>query len=124
VKVKNCFRKCRLQAIAIDENGIESHSEYVEVTILNPPETNLVWLDGESWNEFEPGKPFRVRDLILVGRAESELMSGAPVKKIEISALQAATMASERITHLFFGPSCFMRRRICHHVAHRHPRKH
>jgi len=86
VKVKNCFRKCRLQAIAIDENGIESHSEYVEVTILNPPETNLVWFDGESWNEFEPGKPFRVRELILVGRAESELMYGAPVKKIEMFA--------------------------------------
>ncbi len=84
VKVKNCLRKCRLQAIAIDENGIESHSESVEVTILNPPEIDLVWFDGESWNDFEAGKPYRVREFILVGRAENEITYGAPVKKIEI----------------------------------------
>ncbi|HEX6649854.1 MAG TPA: hypothetical protein VF075_09950, partial [Pyrinomonadaceae bacterium] len=84
VKVKNCWRKCRLQAIAIDENGIESHSEDVEVTILNPPEANVHWWDGESWNDFETGKPYKIDEFILAGTAEHEITYGAPVKKIEI----------------------------------------
>ena len=86
VKLKNCSRPCRLQAIAIDQNDVETRSEFVEVTILSPPTTSLYWSDGESMSEFDTSKPMKVSELILIGVGEPEEYFGAEVKKVEIFA--------------------------------------
>lgn len=82
-KLKNCRRPCRLQAIAIDQNGVETRSEFVEFTILNPPATRLFWSDGESLRDFDTSKPMKVSELMLVGAGEREEFFGADVKKVE-----------------------------------------
>jgi len=85
-KLKQCYRPCRLQAIAIDQNGVETRSEFVEFTILNPPATTLYWSDGESPHDFDTSKPMTVSELILVGAGERQEFYGAEVKKVEIFA--------------------------------------
>jgi hypothetical protein len=85
VKVKSCARKCRLQAIAIDDKGIETRSEYVEFTISMAPTTNLSWFDGEYLQDFEPGKALKVNEVRLVGSADyEERMFAADIAKIDI----------------------------------------
>ena len=86
IKLKNCVRPCRLQAIAIDQNNVETRSEVVEFTILNPPATTLSWLDGESLRDFDTSKPMKVSELVLVGAGERKEFYGANVKKVEIFA--------------------------------------
>jgi hypothetical protein len=85
-KLKNCHRPCRLQAIVVDQKGVETRSEVVEFTILNPPATTIAWMEGESAYEFDTGQPMKVSQLVLVGWGEPEQFYGAEVKKVEIFA--------------------------------------
>lgn len=86
VKVKNCGRKCRLQAIATDDRGVETRSEPVEFIIMNPPKPSVSWFDGQYSNGFEPGQTFKVSQLVLMYTAEYEHMGGAEVTKLELLA--------------------------------------
>lgn len=86
VKVKNCARKCRLQAIAIDEHGVETRSEPVEFTIVEPPQPGVSWFDGEYARNFEPGQTYKVTQLILMYWAVYEPMSEGEVTKLEVLA--------------------------------------
>lgn len=65
VKMKNCMHKCSVQAMAVDDKGIKSLSERVEFTIASNPIVTLYWHDGEELQDFEPGKPMKVNELIL-----------------------------------------------------------
>jgi uncharacterized protein DUF11 len=85
VNVKSCPRKCRLQATAVDDQGIETRSEYVEFRITSAPTTGLAWFDGEYLRDFEPGKVVKANELILVGSADYEnQIYAAEVAKVEI----------------------------------------
>ena len=64
-KVEHCAHECRLQAIVIDEKGIETHSDYVELTMTETPETTLGWFDGEYIQPLANNQTFKVTDLIL-----------------------------------------------------------
>ena len=82
VKVNNCVRNCWLQAIGTDEHGVESYSERVELTMIDPPKPLLRWFDGEHTQEFEPGKTFKVNQLILL--AVTDGWSQVEVTKFEV----------------------------------------
>lgn len=86
VKLKSCVRKCRLQAIAIDDNGVESRSEPMEFTIASVPETKMYWHDGEYLREFEPGKPLKVNNEVKLhaGAAHEDTFSEATIVKTQI----------------------------------------
>lgn len=85
VKLKFCYRRCRLQAIAVDENGIETRSQYVEFTMMRPPEAHLRWFDGEYSREFEAGKSMKLSELVLVPSADhQEVGHDAKISKLEI----------------------------------------
>lgn len=86
VKLKYCNRKCRLQAIAIDEDGVETRSEFLEFTMMEPPKTWLSWFDGEFVRDFDTAKPFKVSELILAAAADHEFSNDARIIKIEIFA--------------------------------------
>jgi hypothetical protein len=85
VKLKFCYRRCRLQAIAVDENGIETRSQYVEFTMMRPPEAQLRWFDGEYSREFEAGKSMKFSELVLLPSADHrEVGHDAKISKLEI----------------------------------------
>ncbi|HTG94988.1 MAG TPA: hypothetical protein VL866_20490 [Pyrinomonadaceae bacterium] len=87
VKLNFCYRRCRLQAIAIDENGVETRSDYVEFTMMKPPSAALRWFDGEYSRELEAGKPFKVSELILLACADHpDVGNDAKISKLEIFA--------------------------------------
>ena len=86
VKVKNCSRKCRLQAIVIDEREVETRSEPVEFIITDPPKPSVSWYDGEYSRGFEPGQTFKANELVLMYVAEYEHTFGAEITKIEVQA--------------------------------------
>jgi Domain of unknown function DUF11/Bacterial Ig domain len=88
VKVRTWGRKCRVQAIAIDERGIETRSEPVEFIIVDPPKPSVSWFDGEYLQRFEPEQTFKVSHITLVYSAEYEYEYnfGAPVTKLEVLA--------------------------------------
>ncbi len=88
VKVKNCGRKCRVQAIAIDERDIETRSEPVDFIIVDPPKPDVRWFDGEYLKPFEPKQTFKVSQLTLAYSAgyEDESMFGARITKLELLA--------------------------------------
>jgi hypothetical protein len=85
VKLKFCYRRCRLQAIVVDENGIETRSQYVEFTMMRPPEAHLRWFDGEYSREFEAGKSMKFSELVLLPSAEHrEVGYDVKISKLEI----------------------------------------
>jgi hypothetical protein len=86
VKMKSCMRKCRLQAIATDDKGIESRSEYVEFTVASNPMAKLYWYDGEYLQEFEPGKPLKVSNELTLHASgvHEESFNEADIVKTEI----------------------------------------
>ena len=85
VKLKFCSRRCRLQAIAVDENGIETRSPYVEFTMMTPPEARLRWFDGEYSREFEAGKSMKLSELVLLPSADhSHVGHDAKISKLEV----------------------------------------
>jgi hypothetical protein len=85
VKMKSCLRKCPLRAIAIDEKGVETRSEPIEFILASAPTTSLGWFDGESYQQFEPGKIVKAGALILVPSAEyEEDVYAAKLAKIDI----------------------------------------
>jgi len=85
VKLKFCYRRCRLQAIAVDEKGIETRSQYVEFTMMRPPEARLRWFDGEYSREFEAGKSMKFSELLLLPSADhGEVGHDATISKLEI----------------------------------------
>lgn len=86
VKVNNCNRKCRLQAIVIDERNVETRSELVEFPIMDPPKPSVGWFDGQYLNHFEPEPTFKVSQLVLMYSAEYEMRFGAHVTKLEVLA--------------------------------------
>ena len=85
VKLKFCYRRCRLQAIAVDENGIETRSQTVEFTMMTPPEAYLRWFDGEYSRAFEAGKSMKFSELVLLPSADHrEVGQDAKISKLEI----------------------------------------
>lgn len=85
VKLKFCYRRCRIQAIAVDENGIETRSQYVEFTMMRSPEAHLRWFDGEYSREFEAGKSMKFSELVLLPSADHrEVGHDAKILKLEI----------------------------------------
>lgn len=86
VKMKYCTRRCELQAFVIDENGVETRSEELVFTMMEAPKADLRWFDGEYSREFQPGKTFRVNQLILFPRARHELALGGKIAKLEVFA--------------------------------------
>jgi hypothetical protein len=105
-KVKGCFRRCRLQAIAVDENGIETRSEYVEFTMMKSPTATLRWFDGEYSREFESGKSFKVGELILLASADHrDVGHDAKISKLEIFA-NGSRVCIEDSPVLGFGGEC------------------
>jgi hypothetical protein len=86
VKLKYCTRRCELQAIVIDENGVETRSDELVVTMMEPPHADLIWFDGKYGREFEPGKPFRVSQLILFPRARHKIGLEGKIAKLEVFA--------------------------------------
>ena len=70
----------------IDENGVETHSDPLVFTMMEAPKAYLNWVDGEYSREFQPGKPFRVNQLILFPRARHELALGGKIAKLEVFA--------------------------------------
>jgi hypothetical protein len=86
VKVKNCLRKCTLQAIVIDEKDVETRSEPVEYTIVDPPYPSVSWYDGEYIHSFEAGQTYKVSQLILMSSAIYQPMFEGRVTKLEVLA--------------------------------------
>lgn len=100
VKLKFCYRRCRLQAIAIDENGIETRSQYVEFTMMRLPEAQLRWFDGEYSREFEAGKSMKFSELVLLPSADhQEVGHDAKISKLEIfvNGLRLCTVDSPQL---------------------------
>ena len=84
VKLKECWRKCELQAAAIDEKDVVTRSEPMEFIFASAPTTTLAWHDGESYQQFEPGKAVKATALSLVSSAEYENdVYAAKIAKIE-----------------------------------------
>jgi len=69
VAVNNCSHDCRLQAIAIDEKGIETRSDYLDLTVVETPEVTLAWFDDEYSHLFENQQTLKATDLELVSFA-------------------------------------------------------
>ena len=87
VKLKSCYRRCQLQAIAVDEKGIETRSKQVEFTMMRPPKARLRYYDGEYSRDFEAGKSMKVSELLLLPSAEHmEVGHDAKISKLEIFA--------------------------------------
>ena len=86
VKVKNCIRKCRQQAIVIDEKDVETRSEPVEYKVVDPPMPSVSWFDGEYIRPFEPGQTFKVSQLVLMYSAVYVPMFEGHVTKLEVLA--------------------------------------
>lgn len=86
VKVKSCLRKCRFQAIAVDDKGIESRSGYVEFTIRSTPAVTLYWFDGEYIHEIEAGKPLKVSNEVILHASgvHGDTFNEADIVKTEI----------------------------------------
>ncbi|HEU4507715.1 MAG TPA: hypothetical protein VFR78_05720 [Pyrinomonadaceae bacterium] len=84
VKMKYCTRRCELQAFVIDENGVETRSEELVFTMMEAPKAYLNWSDGEYSREFEPGKLFRVNQLVLFPRARHQLALDGKIAKLEV----------------------------------------
>ena len=105
VKLKYCVRHCQLQAVVIDENGIETRSNKLEFTMMAPPQADLRWFDGEYSREFEPGKPFKVNQLILLPRADNKIGHDAKITKLEIFA-NGERICTEDSPTLGFGEEC------------------
>jgi len=86
-KVEHCAHDCRLQAIVIDEKGIETRSDYVEFTMAETPEATLRWFDGEYIQSFESNHTYKVTDLELVpSGTHKTTMSDAKITKSQVFA--------------------------------------
>lgn len=83
-KLHYCGRRCEVQAFAFDADGIETRSEAVEFTLMNPPEVTVRWFDGEYIQDFELQREFKLNELVLVGEDvyKSE-ETKAPLSKME-----------------------------------------
>jgi hypothetical protein len=87
VKLRSCLRKCSLQAIALDDKGVQSLSERVDFTIASNPIAKIYWHDGEELQDFEPGKALRVSELTLHASGthdEAYSYNAAEIVKTEI----------------------------------------
>jgi hypothetical protein len=86
-KVEHCAHDCRLQAIVIDEKNIETHSDYVDFTMTETPETTLGWFDGEYIQPLGNNQTFKVTDLILApSGSHRATTSNAKIIKREVFA--------------------------------------
>ena len=83
LELKRCYRRCPLYAVAIDENGVETRSDYLELIIASTPVTKLAWSDGQYVREFEAGKPLKVDAVTLMSSAHYEIQYEAPLRKVE-----------------------------------------
>ena len=106
VKLKYCARRCQLEAMVIDENGVETRSTKLEFIMMEPPRANLRWFDGRYSREFEPGKPFKDRVLILLPQAHHEIDHGAKIAKLEVLVNGERICTQDSPTH-GFGGQCF-----------------
>ena len=84
VKLRACPRKCRLQAVAIDEKDVETRSEFVEFTLASPPvETKVMWYDAEYIRELENDKTLKVNEVMLMASTTYAIWREADSKKVE-----------------------------------------
>src|SRR6185295_16065869 len=83
LELRRCSRRCPLHAVAVDEKGVETRSDYLELIIASTPFTKLTWFDGEYVREFETGKPLKVNQVTLMSSASYEPLYEAPIKKVE-----------------------------------------
>jgi uncharacterized protein DUF11 len=105
VKLKYCTRRCVLQAIVIDKNGVETHSDGLVFTMMEPPKADLSWFDGKYSRDFEPGKEFRVNQLILLPRARHELALEGKIAKLEVFA-NGERICTDESPMAGFGGEC------------------
>ena len=106
VKSKFCVRRCRLQASAIDSNGVETRSDYVQFTVAKPPTATLRWFDGEYSREFETGKPFKLSELILLPSAYYlDVDHDAKIVKLEVF-VSGVRICMDDSAELGYGAEC------------------
>jgi uncharacterized repeat protein (TIGR01451 family) len=73
LSLATCQRHCQLQAVVIDESGIETRSIPVNFKITEPPVVTLYQYDGEYTRKITDSEPFDSRvSLKLVAGAEYE----------------------------------------------------
>ena len=106
VKLKYCVRRCQLQAIVIDENGVETRSKELELTVMEPPRAQLRWFDGKYSREFQAGKPFKDGVVILLPQARHENIQEAKIAKLEVFA-NGERVCAENSPAAGFGERCF-----------------
>lgn len=83
LELDRCARRCPLRAVAIDENGVETRSDRLELIIASTPITRLAWSDGEYVREFETAKPLKVNQVTLMSSEIYEPLYEAPIRKVE-----------------------------------------
>jgi hypothetical protein len=91
LRLRSCGRVCRLRAIAIDAQGVETISEVVEFVIAEAPNVELLWADGEYSKPVENDQKFKVSELILRAVANRgndpwKRQTSAKIVKVEIFA--------------------------------------
>ena len=111
VKLKSCLRKCRLQAIAIDDKGVQSRSEYVEFTVRSTPEVTLYWYDGEYIHEIEAGKPLKVSNELRLHASGShqDSFNQADIIKTEIFVDNALVCTIDEANRYWYEYNCVWR---------------
>jgi len=111
VKVKNCMRKCRLQAIALDDKGMESRSEYVEFTIRSTPLVTLYWFDGEYIHEIEPGQTLKMSNELRLHASGSHQDSfyESDIVKTEIFVDNALVCTIDEANRNWYDYNCVWR---------------
>jgi len=111
VKVKSCLRKCRLQAIAIDDNGVQSLSEYVEFTIRSIPAVTLYWYDGEYIHEIERGQTLKMTDELRLhaSGAHDDSFNEAEIVKTEIFVDNALVCTIDEANRYWHDYNCVWR---------------
>ena len=111
VKVKSCVRKCRLQAIAIDNKGNESRSEYVEFIVASTPITTMYWHDGEYLREFEAGKPLKVQNGLKLhaSAGHEDSFIEADIVKTQIFVDGVLVCTTDEATRFWYEFNCVWR---------------
>src|SRR5262249_40020509 len=110
VKVKNCMRKCRLQATATDDQGVESRSDFVEFRISSVPTTTLYWYDGEYIHEIEPGQSLKGNEIKLhASGAHDDTFNEAPIVKAEIFVNNALVCTIDETKRAWYEYDCVLR---------------
>ena len=80
VKLKFCGRKCRLEAVATDEDGVETISESVVFVVAETVLAEVRWFDGEFFQDFDTQTEFKVNELVLAPNVQHKTDSSPDAK--------------------------------------------